>query len=115
MLLVCPLASGAKRFEPPAKCLVLVEYVRFGGTDSATENNGTQHPIRHLVTLAGGIVTTCRTLDDVVAFLATLGVPSRAHSAISGREAVLTTRNAVIALYERLSDSGPDSMGVVEG
>ncbi len=39
------------------------------------------------ITLAGGIVTTCRTLDDVAAFLATLGVPSRAHSAISGREA----------------------------
>ncbi len=29
------------------------------------------------ITLAGGVVTTCRTLDDVTAFLATLGVPSR--------------------------------------
>ncbi len=29
------------------------------------------------ITLAGGVVTTCRTLDDVAAFLATLGVPSR--------------------------------------
>ncbi len=39
------------------------------------------------ITLAGGVVTTCRTLDDFAAFLTTLGVPSRAHSAISGREA----------------------------
>jgi len=41
-------------------------------------------------TLAGGVVTTCCWLDDVAAFLATLGVPSRArapYSAISGREA----------------------------
>ncbi len=29
------------------------------------------------ITLAGGAVTMCRTLDEVVAFLATLGVPSR--------------------------------------
>ena len=53
------------------------------------------------ITLAGGVVTTCRTLDDVVTFLATLGVPSRAHSAISGREAVLTTRNTVFAPCSR--------------
>ncbi len=42
------------------------------------------------ITLAGGVMTTCRSLDDVAAFLATLGVPSRArapYSAISGREA----------------------------
>ena len=39
------------------------------------------------IPLAGGVVTTCRTLDDVAVFLATLGVPSRAHSAISGRKA----------------------------
>ncbi len=39
------------------------------------------------ITLSGGVVTTCRTLDDVAAFLATLGVPSRAYSVISGREA----------------------------
>ena len=32
------------------------------------------------ITLAGGIVTTCRTLDDVAAYLATLGVPSRARA-----------------------------------
>ncbi len=32
------------------------------------------------ITLAGGIVTTCRSLDDVLAFLATLGVPSRAEA-----------------------------------
>ncbi len=38
-------------------------------------------------TLAGGIVTLCRSLDDVTAFLATLSVPSRAHGAISGRKA----------------------------
>ena len=43
------------------------------------------------ITLAGGVVATCRTLDEVIAFLATLGVPSRArapYSTISGREAV---------------------------
>ena len=39
------------------------------------------------ITLAGGVVTTCRSLDDVVAFLDTLGVPSRAHSAISDQKA----------------------------
>ena len=39
------------------------------------------------ITLAGGVVTTCRTLDEVMDLLATLGVPSRARSAISGREA----------------------------
>ncbi len=32
------------------------------------------------IALAGGVVTTCRTLDDVAAFLATLGVPSRARA-----------------------------------
>ncbi len=32
------------------------------------------------ITLAGGVVTTCRSLDDVAAFLATLGVPSRARA-----------------------------------
>ncbi len=57
------------------------------------------------ITLAGGVVTTCRTLDDVVSFLATLGVPSRAHSAISGREAVLTTRNTVFAPCARRVNS----------
>ncbi len=30
------------------------------------------------ITLAGGVMATCRTLDDVAAFLATLGVPRRA-------------------------------------
>jgi len=42
------------------------------------------------LTLAGGVVATCRSLDDVAAFLATLGVHSRArapYSAISGRDA----------------------------
>ncbi len=29
------------------------------------------------ITLAGGVVTTCRSLDDVAALLVTLGVPSR--------------------------------------
>ncbi len=29
------------------------------------------------ITLAGGVVTTCRTLDEVAALLATLGVPIR--------------------------------------
>ena len=32
------------------------------------------------ITLAGGVVTTCRSLDDVAAFLATLGVPCRAEA-----------------------------------
>ena len=32
------------------------------------------------INLAGGVVTTCRTLDEVAAFLATLGVPSRARA-----------------------------------
>ena len=32
------------------------------------------------ISLAGGVVTTCRSLDDVAAFLATLGVPSRARA-----------------------------------
>ena len=32
------------------------------------------------ITLSGGVVTTCRTLDDVAALLATLGVPSRARA-----------------------------------
>ena len=35
------------------------------------------------ITLAGGAVTTCRTLDEVVAFLATLGVPSRVSVVMS--------------------------------
>jgi hypothetical protein len=32
------------------------------------------------ITLAGGVVTVCRSLDDVAAFLATLGVHSRARA-----------------------------------
>ncbi len=39
------------------------------------------------ITLAGGVVTTCRTLDEVMDLLATLGVPSRARSAISAQKA----------------------------
>ena len=35
---------------------------------------------RDAIILAGGVVTTCRTLDEVTAFLATLGVPSRARA-----------------------------------
>ncbi len=34
----------------------------------------------YAITLAGGVVTTCRSLDDVAAFLATLGVHSRARA-----------------------------------
>ena len=37
-----------------------------------------QRETHDAITLAGGVVTTCRSLDDVAAFLATLGVPSRA-------------------------------------
>ncbi len=37
-----------------------------------------QRETHETITLAGGVVTTCRSLDDVAAFLATLGVPSRA-------------------------------------
>ncbi len=32
------------------------------------------------ITLAGGGVTTCRSLDDVAAFLGILGVPNRARA-----------------------------------
>ena len=38
-----------------------------------------QDEAHEAITLAGGVVTTCRSLDDVVAFLETLGVPSRAE------------------------------------
>ncbi len=37
-----------------------------------------QRETHETIPLAGGVVTTCRSLDDVAAFLATLGVPSRA-------------------------------------
>ncbi len=37
------------------------------------------------ITLAGGVVTTCRSLDDVAAFLATLGVLSRASAVMPPR------------------------------
>ncbi len=37
-----------------------------------------QNETHDAITLAGGVVTTCRSLDDVAVFLATLGVPSRA-------------------------------------
>ncbi len=36
-----------------------------------------QHEAHDAITLASVVVTTCRTLDDFAAFLATLGVPSR--------------------------------------
>ncbi len=39
-----------------------------------------QRETHDAITLASGVVTTCRTLDDVAAFLATLGVPSRARA-----------------------------------
>ena len=39
-----------------------------------------QREAHDAITLAGAVVTTCRTLDDVAAFLATLGVPSRARA-----------------------------------
>ncbi len=42
--------------------------------------NPAQDEAHDAITLSGGIVTTCRTLDDVAAFLATLGVPSRARA-----------------------------------
>ncbi len=32
------------------------------------------------ITLAGGVVTVCKSLDEVSAFLATLGVPCRAEA-----------------------------------
>ncbi len=37
-----------------------------------------QRETHDAITLAGGVVTTCRTLDEVAAFLVTLGVPRRA-------------------------------------
>ena len=49
-----------------------------------------QREAHDAITLAGGVVTTCRTLDEVMDLLTTLGVPCRArtpHSAVSGREA----------------------------
>ncbi len=36
-----------------------------------------QRETHHAIAVAGGVVTTCRSLDDVAAFLVTLGVPSR--------------------------------------
>ena len=39
-----------------------------------------QDETREAITLAGGVVTTCRSLDDVAAFLVTLGVPCRAEA-----------------------------------
>ncbi len=39
-----------------------------------------QRETHDAITLAGGIVTTCHSLDEVAAFLATLGVPSRARA-----------------------------------
>ncbi len=38
-----------------------------------------QDEAHEAITLAGGIVTTCGSLDDVAAFLATLGVLCRAR------------------------------------
>ncbi len=37
-----------------------------------------QRETHDAITLAGGVVTTCRSLDEVMDLLATLGVPSRA-------------------------------------
>ena len=42
-----------------------------------------QDEAHEAITLSGGAVTTCRTLDEVEAFLATLGVPSRASVVMS--------------------------------
>ncbi len=39
-----------------------------------------QREAHDAITLSGGVVTTCRTLDEVAAFLATLGVPSRVRA-----------------------------------
>ena len=53
-------------------------------------DHGAGQDARDAITLAGGVVTTCRSLDEVIGFLATLGVPSRAraaYSAILGRKA----------------------------
>jgi len=59
-----------------------------------TAGRGSLSPARRethdAITLAGGVVATCRTLDDVAEFFATQGVPCRdraPYSAISGREA----------------------------
>ncbi len=42
-----------------------------------------QREAHDAITLAGGVVTTCRSIDDVVAFLATLAVPSRVSVVMS--------------------------------
>ncbi len=39
-----------------------------------------QREAHDAIALAGGVVTTCRTLNEVAAFLATLGVPSRVRA-----------------------------------
>ena len=60
--------------------LVLCWRGRFIGVELKA-NGGRLSPAQHEthgeITLAGGVVTTCRTLDDFTAFLAKLGVPSR--------------------------------------
>ena len=45
-----------------------------------------QRETHDAISLAGCVMTTCRTLDEVMDLLAALGVPSRAHSMISDKE-----------------------------
>ena len=38
-----------------------------------------QDEMHEAIVLSGGVVTTCRTLDEVAAFFVTLGIPCRAE------------------------------------
>ena len=80
-------AMGLKAGTPD---IVLCWRGRFVGVELKADGerlSPAQHETHDEITLAGGVVTTCRSLDEVMDLLAMLGVPSRAHSAISGREA----------------------------
>ena len=78
----CPLSDQSRQSEP--------RWSSPGHKAESGRLSQAQCETHDAITLAGGVVTTCCWLDDVAAFLATLGVPSRAgapYSAISGQEA----------------------------
>ena len=62
----------------PAKSRAAAGISRAMGLKAGRGMSPAQREAHDAITLAGGVVTTCRSLDDVAAFLATLGVPSRA-------------------------------------
>ncbi len=51
-----------------------------------------QRETHNAITLADGVVTACRSLDDVAAFLATLAAPRRRDAAPSLRHQSATLR-----------------------